>query len=242
MRIKTLIVSAAWFALVGSPHAGAQQAASFSGTVVDDSDAPIGGATVHYNNVPPGVQTPDGGFTTTGPLISTVIETQADGSFQVQNVPPGTYLLCARGTLPQHLASCDWQGTTRINLSAGQALQGITLVVARGTLLTFAVQDARSQIQDYADLIGPGGQLPLSGGNFRIGVFVGTRYLPAERISLSAGTHQYQVAVSKAASARLLLNTPLRVTDSAGNALTNSSSPTIPANGQNEVITNLIVP
>ncbi len=123
-----------------------------------------------------------------------------------------------------------------------QTVQGLKLVVAEGTLLVFQVSDPKNLIRDLADLPIVNGRLPLTGGNFRIGVFAGTRYAQAHLVSTSPGVRKYSLAVPKTATVKLFLDTTLGVLDSTGAAVpVGQPSVSVAAGGQSQVTVNLQV-
>lgn len=79
--------------------------------------------------------------------------------------------------------------------------------------------------------------------NFAIGVWAGSYYVRAGLVSSNGTVRRYQVAVPKAATVRLHLDTRLNVVGAGGSALaTRVPSTTISAAGRPDVFTNLIVP
>ena len=84
--------------------------------------------------------------------------------------------------------------------------------------------------------------MPLSGGNFRVGVFAGAKYVQARLVSTGAGFREYQVAIPKGATVRLFLDTSLGVVDAMGSALAaGRPSASITVGGQAEVEVSLRV-
>jgi hypothetical protein len=233
-------------ALLGIFAAAAMAAAaggSISGVVVDDNGAPIANAVVLYNSVPNRITLPDGHRISTGPFVSSGARTAADGSFAVSGLPPAVYYLCAYGTKDDHLGTCEWgQGTTSVPLADGQTAQ-VRFVVAEGTLLTFQVEDPRHQIIDLESVPTVNGRMALTGANFSIGIWAGSRYARAKLLSVNGATRRYQLAIPKTAAIRLHLDTSLQVADSNGAPLAlRQPSATVAAGGQTEVIINLAIP
>ena len=214
-----------------------------SGVVLDDTGAPIAGALVLYKSVPPMIRATNGQRVINGPLVASGVKTGVDGTFQVGGLSPATYNLCAYGIKPTHLGTCEWgQGTVAVNLASGETIQ-LTFRIATGSLLTFQVNDPNQRIRDLADFPTSNGRLPLSGANFGIGVWVGPRYAKAMLVSNTAGTRQYQLAVPKTVSARLFLDTSLRVANPSGVPIAvGQPSITLAPAGQTEIITSLTIP
>ena len=216
---------------------------SITGVVVDGNGAPIAYAVVFYSSLPSRTSAPDGRRISTGPFVGSGVKTGTDGSFTVAGLPAATYSLCAYGPKADHLGTCEWgDGARTITLADGQPAQ-LRFVVAEGTLLTFQVEDPKHRVVDLESLPRTDGRIPLSGGNFAVGVWAGTRYLRAGRLSTAGVTRRYQVAIPKAATVRLFLDTTLNVADNTGAALsTRRLSTPIAAGGQSEVVINLAIP
>ena len=153
------------------------------------------------------------------------------------------YSLCAYGSKSTHLNSCEWgRGITGVNLVSGQTAT-VNFQLADGTLLTFQVQDPRNQIRDLESLPVVNGRMPLTGANFAIGVWAGTRYVRARLVSTTGATRQYELAIPKTVSVRLHLDTLLNVLDANSAAVPlGKTSLTIPAGGLAAITTNLTVP
>jgi len=229
--------------LAGAGVVGASSGGAISGVVGDATGTPIAGALVLYRSVQTAVRTANGGPVFSGPRIGSVVKTASDGSFSVSELPPATYHLCAYGVKATDLGSCEWgQGTTRVDLASGQTVQ-LKFVVAEGTMLTFQVEDPNHRIRSLEDLPVIAGRLPLTGANFAIGVWAGTRYARAALVSTNGTTRSYQIAVPKTATVRLHLDTSLNVLDATNaSLLLRGPSATLAAAGQAEVIINLTVP
>lgn len=215
---------------------------TLSGVVLDERGAPIANAQVLYRTVPRIVRRLGGGWNAVGPLLGASVKTGADGSFVVTGLPAAQYHVCAYGVKPTHLGSCEWQATTSVDL-ASSATAPLRFQIAEGTMLTFEVQDPRQQIRDLADLNSANGRLPVSGSNFAIGVWAGSRYTLAKLVSTVGPTRRYQLAIPKSAGVRLFLDTTLNVTDAAGVALpTRTPASTLAASSQGELVTALLIP
>jgi hypothetical protein len=222
----------------------AQQSGTITGIVLDDQGKPFPNALVSCTSVPAMVTTPAGRRVPAAAPVSSAVTTGVDGSFLIGGLAAATYHLCAYGLKNTDLGSCEWtQGTARIDLAAGQAVRGLQFQVAEGTLVTFQVQDSRGQIRDLADLRTSDGRMALAGGNFRVGVFVGNRYVQASLAATNGASREYQVAIPKNANARLFLDTSLNVADSIGAAVSAGRfGVTIAPAGQAEVTISLTIP
>jgi hypothetical protein len=117
------------------------------------------------------------------------------------------------------------------------------LHISEGTVLTFVVQDLKNQTRDLADLYTGAAKLPLSGSNFAIGVWAGSRYVMAKLVSTNGGVRKYQLAIPKTAVVHLFLDTRLTVLGATGGPIaTHVPGDALAANGAAEIVTSLIVP
>jgi hypothetical protein len=162
----------------------------------------------------------------------------------IVQLPPDTYYLCAFGTKPTHLRTCQWsKPELKVDIGPGQTVQGIKFQIADGTLLIFNIHDPREITRDLADLPVVDGHIPLTGSNFGIGVFSGIEFARASMISNSSGVRQYRLAVPKDASLRLFLDTELPMIDARGNALAvGRPDLPIPVRGEPTITIELQVP
>jgi hypothetical protein len=187
---------------------------SISGSVVDDSGAPLAGSTIAYRNSPTAVRDQSGHTRVTGSMVESSTVTAKDGTFSVTGLPPSVYWLCAEGTQTTHIRSCDWGfGNTKIDLTTTASVTNLKLQVHTGVILTFQVNDPRNQIKDFTASAGP------APGNFRIFVVNGVWVRPALPVSVSGTTHQYALLVPQSGAFRMLLDTKLTVVDQAQTAI-----------------------
>ena len=203
---------------------------AISGSVLDDSGAPLAGATVDYRNSPTAVRDQTGHTRVTGSAVESSTVTGKDGTFSLTGLAPGVYWLCAEGTQTTHIRSCDWGfGNTKVDLTTTASFTNAKLQVHDGVALTFQVNDARNQIKDFT--AGPGSL--AARGNFRIFVVNGAWLRPAQPVSVSGTTHQYAVLVPKSGALRILLDTKLTVLNQAQAAIaTGKLGDTISVSGQ----------
>ncbi len=224
--------------------ASAAQTGAISGRVIDESGTGIGAASVSFNNVPPYELSSDGRYVQVGPKVNSAVRTATDGSFLITGLPPGVYHLCASGTKANHLRTCEWtQPTRRIELTEGADITDVTFQVVEGTLVTFFVTDPLSRISDFSDLLNRQSRIPLSSGNFRVGIIAGTRYTRAEMSARTANGRQYQVAIPRDVTVRVALDTTLNVVDcqtGLSAVWPSTGRPIVPA-GQPEVTVSLEV-
>lgn len=239
-RIKGLNIAMLTF--LAAACAGAQTG-SIAGSVTDANGAPVAGATVVYNNVREYTRDPAGHLVPTGVAINSGTITAQDGSFTVGSLPVGTYYLCAFGPQPTDLGSCEWgKGAYSVQIANAQAVANISISVTSGTQLVFQVSDPNSLIQDVAPNTTVGGLIPLSGGNFKIGVVAGGRYYRANPLSQTGTLHTYAVAVPTGVTLRLFVSSSLGVVSSDGTAIaTEAASQAISITEQPQQIVSLTV-
>ena len=237
------VFAAAWLGVAASAAAVAQPTASIEGVVVTDDGSPIAGALMLYNNVTKFERDGMGRLVMREVPVRSSVRTDAGGRFSIASLPAGSYYLCASGTKPNHLRSCEWnQPSMKLELSEGQRLDGLRLLVPEGTMLVFRVRDAGRVIQDTA--AGPvvDGRLPLSGGNFRIGVVSGLRYAQARFAAQDGDVREYAVAVPKDASLRVVADTPLSIRDVARQSIqTREPSFAVEVRGETRLVVELEV-
>lgn len=89
------------------------------------------------------------------------------GSFDLENVPPGKYHLCAQGS-STHLDPCNWSTPTEVTVNANEKLSKIKLQLMRGGLVQVRLNDPKHLLtnggtngQPYVMLViaGLGGRL-----------------------------------------------------------------------------------
>lgn len=162
------------------------------------------------------------------------------GKFQVAELPPGRYHVCADGVKANQVGSCHWGGVGVIELGAGQRLDGIVRTVRAGALLTINVADPNGRIV----LADAQGFMPRQ-GRFVLELVSPTgSQRRAERISGSASGHVYQLTVPKQWAMRMFLDTDLTVRGESGDLL-ETRRPTalvVSAAGRDQVRVNLSVP
>lgn len=238
-RISAVLVTA-W--MVAAAPAAAQNG-SIAGIVVDDQGVPAAGSRVRYDTPgrmpgPKGLLVPDPSY------VFGSVTAGMDGKFLISGLPPGAYTLCASGATQSQLSQCQWvNGGTHVTLAQGQAATGAVCQVAEGTVFVFTVTDTNGKIRDLADQAGSGPRIPLTGANFGLGGFVGSRYVGATLVSNSGGIRTYTITVPKGASLAPYVGTALTVTDASGVAITTGSARApVPANGASQVALSFVVP
>jgi hypothetical protein len=217
-RTKICTLFAGYAALAAL--AAGQQPGRISGVVVDQNGAPVVGALVLYHSIPDAAANGSGRFSASPPLVSSGLRTGADGSFTIPGLPEGKYSVCGYAATPGQLGTCEWgRYTPVVQAAAGGAVANVALQLAEGTLVTFRVSDPSGVIRDTASGPPVNGRMPLSGGNFRIGVMLGPYYARAEFASQSGVARTYTVAVPQNVSLVLIADTSLQVATAYGGAV-----------------------
>jgi len=223
-------------ALLGA-LAQAQHTGNISGTVTDQTGAPVAGSTVLYRSGPRSLRGADGRIVASPPLARSGVSTGADGAFAIPGLPDGQYYLCAYGALATQLSTCEWgRFQAPFEITGGSAVRNVTLQFSEGTLLTFQVSDPSGVIVDRASGPVVNGRIPLSGGNFRIGVMLGTYYAQAKFASQQGAVRTYTVAVPKQVTVALFADTQLDVSTPIGAPVATETAsiliPTLDSAGQ----------
>jgi hypothetical protein len=239
--IRTLILLTGCATFVAT--APAQQSGSISGLVADQSGAPVAGALVLYQGMPTLAPNATGGVVVTIPSASSGLTTGTDGTFAISGLPDGQYSVCAYAATAAQLGSCEWGAySPLIEVTAGGAVNNVALQLTSGVLLTLLVSDPNSVIQETAPNTLVNGLLPLYGGNFRIGVMLGTIYARAQLASQQGTTRTYTVAVPQNVSLDLIADTSLLATAASGATVPNQQKGfSIPIGGSSAQVVNLTV-
>jgi hypothetical protein len=134
MRTTVLALICVW---AGAAAFGASPSGVLSGVVVDDHGAPIANALVLYRSVPKITTAPARNLVAAEPLVGASVRTGSDGSFAISGLPAVTYQVCAYGIKDSDLGTCEWLGTTRVDLAPG--LSGVNYFF-RSATITFPYQ------------------------------------------------------------------------------------------------------
>jgi len=194
----------------GSPATG-----TISGTVTDEAGRPVSGARLVYMKLMEYARDQGGRQFLKEPGFTKSAVAGADGSFLLSGLLPGTYDVCAYGTQPSQVGSCDWGGIPVISLAAGQSVTNLTRTVRNGTVVTLHVAD-------------PNGRIGVADSRGRVArerrFFIGLSsesgfYRRAEAISRSPAEHVFRITIPRQMRARLFIDTDLSVTDVSGSPL-----------------------
>jgi len=187
-------------------------AATISGKVVDIANRPVAAAIVKISEEPtsPSVPSAMHGGTT---------RTAADGTFSVDNLEAGTYLLCAqvlKGTL---INPCQWTTTLpHATLASAAAITSITLTMRPGYRLPIRVDDTQGLLNAHE------GKTP--GAHLLIGVHGGYHFEPADTDSADSSGRNLSVLVPFDVPVGVTVQSGFfKVQDAGGNAIKNAALP-----------------
>jgi hypothetical protein len=139
--------------------------------------------------------------------------TDGNGNLAVQNLPPGTYAICASVPGAAYLDPCVWQQPIRLVVSAGTNTQQ-TLNLTKGVFVTVQLSD-------------PAGLLPQPGGGPFASpkLLVGFVYGRGAYQGVSATGRTFQLAVPTGVPFTLrLFSTDVKVIDETGASVDVSGS------------------
>lgn len=169
---------------------------------------PLPGATVQVTQVGTYIAARSPG---SAPIIkpgrSFTLQAGKDGTFRLDRLAQGTYIVCAHGTAKYHLPSCEW-GNRSNYVSVGRSAS-ITLPdtkIDSGDLIRFEVADAADRLaQDAKSPIG----VSIPGVFFR----------RASRVGRVGSVTAYEIAVPRNRSMILRWESTLRASDGKGAAI-----------------------
>jgi hypothetical protein len=123
--------------------AAVAQTGRISGTVIDDSGAPVVGAMVMASlRSSPAPVTPTPGQL---PPFMPVMANAASGSkgdFEIKNLLVGTYALCVEASQGAYLNPCVWADQpVTVEMADGAVVKGVPVVAPRGVVITVRVRD-----------------------------------------------------------------------------------------------------
>jgi hypothetical protein len=141
----TLLVSGSLLAL-GSWAATTTAVAT--GSVVDDSGRPVGGARVLISQaLPAGAPQFAPPPVVTGPSV-TMVAADSSGIFSIGSLPAGQYVACAEVTTPGLLDPCHWAASApTFTVSAGTTTAGVNITMARGAVVPIHIDDPLALLQ-----------------------------------------------------------------------------------------------
>ena len=127
------------------------QTGRITGTVTDDRGAPIAGAIVTAGlraAVVPGTTGPKGlplPYPANGP-------TDDKGSFEIDNLPAGTFALCVDKFETAVLNPCWWKDQpVMTKVAAGATASGVSVVAPTGIVISVRVQDSQGLLTNLAN-------------------------------------------------------------------------------------------
>lgn len=184
VALQLALVTALLIAAAG----GAFGQGTISGVVTDYNGAAVAGAVVSYNSAP--VIGPQG--RNIAPRVSSAVQADAKGKFNVASLPYADYYLCASGPQPTQIRSCEWDLPIGVaELSSASPSANLTLALGRGARSLMTLSDPGGRVADLT-----ASQIRGSyGGNLKTGVKRGGWYVPATLVSSVNGVRTYEVVV-----------------------------------------------
>jgi len=211
--------TAAVILLAMIPASGSAQSSpatgTISGTVTDEAERPVPRARLVYMKLTEYARDERGRQIIKEPGFTKSATAGAEGSFVLSGLLAGTYDVCAYGTQPSQVGSCDWGGIPVISLAAGQTVTNLRRTVRNGTVVMLHVADPNARI-GVADSKGR----VARERRFFIGLSSESGfYRRAQAISRTPTAHVFRITIPRQMPARLFIDTDLSVTDVSGSPL-----------------------
>lgn len=166
-----------------------------TGTLTGSDGTPITGGTLSLSStrIPP--RNPSGRPSLqAGPYVT---RSGAGGTLRFEQLPAGSYLVCAQAPRNQWLGSCDWGAKPQIVSVAAGVTGNLSVVLRKGALVPIRVDDPNrtlSQSQAKGLLVGVGGDDKL--------------FRPAVLLSEDAGGRTYESLIPFDFPVKLVLASP----------------------------------
>ena len=220
------------FVLVAALAAGVAfaQTGSIAGHVVRESGVRAAGIGVRYDKIRTLRRDAAGRMIPIGPGVNWSVQTRNDGSFVMTGLPTGEYYLCALGSRPGELNSCDWDNEPApVSIRPGEQVQNVVLTIRSGAVIRIRVDDPAGKLGNDSDFIA--GFMADSG-----------HYTRAVSASTSGTGREYVVTVPRDVAGRLFIDSRHAITDRVGNVVARGE-PTlpVPAGTQRDVVFSLRV-
>jgi hypothetical protein len=192
--MKTLIIAIA-AALLARPAVNAQTTSSVAGVVLENGVRPLSGAIVTYMTEGRVQKDSKGQIQYLLPKVIGSVQTRVDGSFTVSGLPAGLYAICARGTDPVHLSSCQLDNPKNVvSVVSGQDQTGLKLNVPRGALLDITLTDSSG--------------CAAKNSRAPVYVFVNSISQQAYLVSSASGAYHYRALVPQQVPLQISSNHP----------------------------------
>jgi hypothetical protein len=187
---------------------------TLQGYVIAEDGTPLANAGVLYHRsvkrivvgnryqVPPGEA-----------IVNATVSANAGGTFNIGNLPPGEYGLCAHVPGAPYLDPCKWSTAAVANITAGNVMQQ-NLALSKGVFLNIHVSDPSLLLPPI-----PAG--PFAQPGLIVGVIFGNgAYLAATNTGAVQFGRDYQVPVPAGTPLKLwVFSRHVTLTDSAGSSL-----------------------
>jgi hypothetical protein len=194
-----ITILAAAYALNG------QTTGSVAGTVLENGSVALVGATISYKALGHLEKDSQGLTQYVRSKIGGSVKSNADGTFAITGLAAGTYVICASGTLPIHISSCESNASNpQVSIVAGESVTALRLNVARGALLAITVND-------FAGCIAKNGKAPVY-------IFANGRPQQAMLVSATPGAYHYRALVPQQIVLSVKPTHPCTFTEFSGNS------------------------
>jgi hypothetical protein len=198
--------------ILASVCLGRAVAADISGRVVDAFGNAVSKGHVVFSRQAEYTRDPSGRAVLKDPGASGQVLLEADGSFAVERLPAGSYIVCAY-SFETYLSGCGWDLTPAVSIGEADSVRGLIRRVYKSSEVVFRVNDALGRIL----MPDPQGRIADPSRRFFVGVVTSTgRYFPAIPQPSSDGEKVFRLRAPKGETLRMFVDSELIVTDGLG--------------------------
>lgn len=208
----SILAVAIFLSQSGLQAASAPVTGSIHGTLYAQDGKVIRGGKITANVAVP-VNKVNPALTVTGPTLA-YATTAADGSFALDQLPAGTYTLCAQAAAALQIDPCHWSGTPpKITLNAGQNVTGYNFNLVKGQALQVRLDDKGALIASAAGAFG--------NPHVLVGILTAEgQFYPVTLTGVDSAGRDHSIVVPVNTTLRLTVaSQSLKLTDSTGTAL-----------------------
>jgi hypothetical protein len=189
---------------------------ALSGSASDVTGGKLAGAQVRYQRVISAYVRGQNGQPAPAPgqtVVNGEVTADANGAFNLPNLPVGDYLLCATVPNAPYLDPCQWAQSMRVTVNAN-AVSSVSLALAKGVYLKVRVNDPAGLLPQTIDG-------PMGGGKLVVGVnFANGAYLGAQNIGVDSGGRDYRMVIPTGMPLKLwMYGRDVSLTDASGSAV-----------------------